>query len=196
VGAQFTTQPESNALHTAVTDVNGVYRSFTQGNVLFGSYRQKYIGTHPKDSFRVNSHFHLTYGARWEPLLPAAATHNHGGSDLRILPETLRQHLWMIVSPSFASAPAGDSILYHHHTILRCIFNELAWTPPPSELAQGHPSSKWAVTSFAAFSPQNYDLGPGGVTAIRFSDLTIDRADTSARCMRISTLTGRGAVRR
>ena len=232
VGAQFTTQTESSALHTAVTDVNGVYRSFTQGNVLFSRYRQEYIGTHPKESFRVNSQFHLIYGARWEPLLPAVATHNHGGSDLRIAPAILRQHLRMIVSSSLASAPAGDSILYHHHSSLRCIFNELAWTLPPSEFAQGHPSSKWAVTCkpgkaverkadgshdalftatlqlrqgvtllvdkgailFGSRNPRNYDLGPGGVTAIRFSALTIDWADRSARRMRISNLTDHGAV--
>ncbi|MGP8243850.1 MAG: TonB-dependent receptor domain-containing protein, partial [Bryobacteraceae bacterium] len=56
----------------------GQLSSFTDSNILLGDYRQDYVGAYAQDSFRINSHFNLTYGVRWEPFLPATETHNHG----------------------------------------------------------------------------------------------------------------------
>lgn len=56
----------------------GLPSSFIQGNTSIQAPRQQYVGAYAEDDFQMNQRFHLHFGLRWEPLLPAKDKYGRG----------------------------------------------------------------------------------------------------------------------
>ena len=79
----------------------GDLSTFTDSNILFGDFRKGYLAAYAQDNVRLNPHFNVTFGARWEPFLAATEIHNHGDV---FSPSAFAAGQ---KSPQFTNSPAG-----------------------------------------------------------------------------------------
>jgi carboxypeptidase family protein len=79
----------------------GLPSSFTQGGSQIVSEKMHYIGVYMQDVWRLNSHFTMNAGLRWEPYLAAKDQH---GFTMAFKLDRFQQNLHSIVYPN---APAG-----------------------------------------------------------------------------------------